>query len=270
MCPRFLLVLILFISGKIIAGNITTEVFKTTNTRQLTLKVYTPSDIKEGDKRSAIVFFFGGGWKSRRLNQFEPQAEYLCSKGMVCFIADYRVWQTDSVHPIECIKDAKSAIRYVRKNSERFNVNPDMIVASGGSAGGHLAAATAYVDKFNDENDDLNISPKPNALVLFNPVVDNSETGYGYKRIKDYFPDFSPAHNVKNPVPTIYFLGDEDIYITVKSAEEYKKKCEDLGGVCDLHIFEGRKHGFFNKGDDYDKTLKLSYEFLVRYGFISE
>ena len=49
---------------------------------------------------------------------------------------------------------------------------------------------------------------------------------------KDYFPDFSPAHNIKDPVPTIYFLGDEDIYITVQSAKEYKKKCEDLGGCC--------------------------------------
>ena len=267
---RFLLALILVVSGRVFAGNITTKVYKTTDTRQLTLKVYTPSDIKENEQRSAIVFFFGGGWKSRRLNQFEPQVEFLCSKGMVCFIADYRVWQTDSVHPVECIKDVKSAIRYIRKNSKHFMINPDMIAASGGSAGGHLAAATAYVNKFNDIKDDLSISSKPNALVLFNPVVDNSETGYGYKRIKDYFPDFSPAHNIKDPVPTIYFLGDEDIYITVQSAKEYKKKCEDLGGCCDLYIFKGRKHGFFNKGVDYEETLRLTYEFLKKNKFLGK
>ena len=60
---RFLLALILVVSGRVFAGNITTKVYKTTDTRQLTLKVYTPSDIKENEQRSAIVFFFGGGWK---------------------------------------------------------------------------------------------------------------------------------------------------------------------------------------------------------------
>ena len=45
------------------------------------------------------------------------------------------------------------------------------IIASGGSAGGHLTAATATL-KFNDKQDNLNYSSVPNALVLFNPVLD--------------------------------------------------------------------------------------------------
>src|SRR5215208_3330689 len=54
-----------------------------------TAQVHFPDDWKPGDKRAAIVFFFGGGWTKGTPKQFEPQATYLAKRGMVCVRADY-------------------------------------------------------------------------------------------------------------------------------------------------------------------------------------
>ena len=137
--------------------------------------------------------------------------------------------------------------RAIRSNAKIFNIDPDKLVAGGASAGGHLAAATAFIEGYNDENDVLEIDPKPNALVLFNPVIDNGPNGYGYERIGDAYTTFSPIHNIKKPVPpTIFFLGDQDHHIPVATAEAFKSKIEAQGGVCEVHIYKGEGHGFFN------------------------
>lgn len=267
---RALVLTVLFVTNiqLAVAQVITKVVYKKTPTRELTMQVFSPEDIKSGDKRAAVVFFFGGGWKSRNLNQFKKQAQLLAKKGLVCFIADYRVFNTDKVEPKFCLMDAKSAIRYVRSHAKQFMIDTQRLVASGGSAGGHLAASTYYVHGFDDPFDDLAVSCKPTALVLFNPVVDNSKEGYGYKRIKEYYPDFSPAHNIKNPLPTIFFVGSEDPLIPPSLAKKYQNKCTALGGQCDLYIYKGQKHGFFNAEKYMNITMQLTVEFLTTLGYI--
>ena len=61
-----------------------------------------------------------------------------------------------------------------------LSVNPNMIAAGGGSAGGHLAAPSANIDKFDNKNENLKIGSRPNALVLFNPIVDIASGSFGY------------------------------------------------------------------------------------------
>ena len=91
------------------------------------------------------MFFFGGAWTQWRPGQFEPQASYLAGRGMVAIRADYRVKNRHRATPADGVEDAKSAIRWVRQNASMLGVDPDRIVAAGGSAGGHLAACTACV-----------------------------------------------------------------------------------------------------------------------------
>lgn len=245
------------------------ETYKETPTRDLKLKIFKPENISSDKTYPSIVFFFGGGWKSRNLSQFERHAKRLAKKGMICFIVDYRVYNTDEVSPDICLMDAKSAMRYINKNAERLKVDISKLVAAGGSAGGHLAAATRYIESFNDPNDDLDINCKPTALVLFNPVIDNSNEGYGYDRIKKFYPEFSPLQNIKKPVPTIFFVGSEDKLIPPVTAKKYQDKCKEEGGRCDLHIFENKGHGFFNNNDDYIKTMELTEKFLESIGYIN-
>lgn len=266
------LLLALFSSANIWAvgkNKIKTVVYKEVNDTKLTLKCYqVDSKLFKGD-RPAIIFFFGGGWKSRNIDQFEKQAEYFAQKGVITFVADYRVEQVNNTTPYESVKDAKSAVRYVRSNAKKLGVDANRIAASGGSAGGHIATCTALIDKYNESSDDTSVSCKADALLLFNPVLDNSVVGYGYDRVGESYKDFSPLHNIKEGVPpTIMFLGDSDNLIPVETLKYYAKACEKLKGISELHIYEGEGHGFFNKEKYFDDTMKKCTAFLKNIGYI--
>ena len=218
-----------------------------------------------------MVFFFGGGWKGGDRSHFFYHAKYFSKRGMVCILADYRTENNNKTSPFESVKDAKSVIRYVKKNAAKFNVDPNKIIASGGSAGGHLAATTALITKYNEDSDDLNISSIPDALVLFNPVIDNGPGGYGYERIGDAYKDFSPLHNIMDGAPpTIIFLGTNDELIPVETAMYYKKVMEKIGSKCELRLYEGEGHGFFNYSnfEYYKKTVSETDLFLQTLGYL--
>src|SRR5690606_14792278 len=109
---------------------------------------------------------------------------------------------------------------------------------------------------------------RPNALVLFNPVFNNGPGYFGYERFQDRYMEISPYHNIKKgAAPTIVFLGTADNLIPVKVAEDYKQKMESVKSRCDLFLYEGQKHGFFNYkpvlgNKYYDETLKEVTLFL--------
>ena len=247
------------------------EVYKTVGDVQLRLYIFEPQGHKSTDTRPAAVFFFGGGWVGGTPGQFAPHAKYLASRGMVAMVADYRVKSRHKTTPFECVKDGKSAVRWIRANAERLGIDPKRIAAGGGSAGGHVAAATGALPGLEEEGEDKSTSSKPGALLLFNPVYDNGPTGYGYERVKDRYKEISPMHNIdKNTPPTIVFLGSNDKLIPVATAEKYKALMEKAGGRCDLHVYEGKAHGFFNlgRGDSYAKTVLEMDKFLQSLGFL--
>jgi acetyl esterase/lipase len=171
------------------------------------------------------------------------------------------------------LKDAKSAIRYLRVNAAKFNINPNRIIASGGSAGAHLAAATALIDGYNEAADDLAISPVPNVLVLFNPVIDNGPGGYGFERIGNEYKNFSPLHNIKaGAPPTLFLLGSQDNLIPVVTAQYYQMAMEKVGSRCDLLLYEDQPHGFFNypNFEYYKKTVEAADDFLQSLGYLGK
>jgi acetyl esterase/lipase len=216
-----------------------------------------------------MVFFFGGGWTGGSIAQFEPHAKYFANKNMITVLVDYRVKSRHNTTPFESLKDAKSAIRYLRKNAEALGVDVNRIVASGGSAGGHLAAACYTNESLNESSDDLSVSSKPNALVLFNPVIDNGKDGYGFERIGDAYVTFSPIHTIsKGFPPTIFFLGTNDKLIPVETAQKFKRKVEDVDGRCELFLFDNQPHGFFNKEPFLSETITKTDSFLVSLHYI--
>jgi len=266
----FIAAILFMIQGESSSQDISV-IYKTVDTTELSLDIFYPPDYKAGNAFPAMVFFFGGGWKGGSVEQFQPHAIYFAKRGIVCFLSDYRVSSRQGTTPFESLKDAKSAIRYIRKNAGKFKIDPDRIIASGGSAGGHLAAATAIVDGFNEKSEDTSISCVPNALVLFNPVIDNGPGGYGYERIGESYKDFSPLHNIHNGAPpTIFFLGTEDKLIPVATAEYYKTVMEKVGSRCELYLYEGQEHGFFNysKEENYFDTVRKADDFLRSLGYL--
>ena len=255
-------------------GNSQEEIlYKKVDTTQLFLEVHYPPNMESSKTYPAMVFFFGGGWVGGKRSQFLNQAKYFAKRGVVCFLADYRTSKINGTTPFESLKDAKSAVRFIRKNAAKFNIDGTKLIASGGSAGGHLAAATALIEGYNDPADDMSIDCIPNALVLFNPVVDNGPGGYGYERIGEAYKDFSPLHNIKKDAPsTILFLGTKDHLIPVVTAEYYKMVMEKVESRCDLKLYEGEGHGFFNYANlkAYKSTVAAADQFLVSLGYLKK
>ncbi|WP_339922065.1 alpha/beta hydrolase [uncultured Cyclobacterium sp.] len=240
------------------------ETYKIVGNDTLKMDIYL-SDEQKKDK-PAIVFFFGGGWVSGSWDQFRPHALHFSKKGFVCILVDYRVSSRQKTSPFDAIEDAKAAMKYVKKNAVRLGLDSAKVIASGGSAGGHLAAATATIQGF-EGLENREISSKPIALLLYNPVIDNGPAGYGYDRLADRYKEVSPLHNLHKGVPpTLFLLGTKDKLIPVATAEYYKTAMEKLGSYCDLILYEGQPHGFFNfkNREIYDQTLIETEAFLKK------
>ncbi len=258
------------------------ETYKTVGDTKLNLWFFEPT---AGPKtnRPAIVFFFGGGWTSGTPGQFEPHARHLAARGMVAVLADYRVASRHQVKPVQCVADAKSAVRYLRAHAARLGLDPARIAAGGGSAGGHLAGATATLPGLDDPTDDLKISAVPAALALFNPALVLAELdglkleGFGTRvpeeRLGTAPRNLSPAHHVKKGTPpTIIFHGKADTTVPYATAEAFARVMQAAGNRCELVGAEGQGHGYFNhgRGDNthYRTTLAATDAFFVSLGWL--
>lgn len=244
--------------------------YKKSKQTDLVLHVHFPADWKNEDRRPAIVFFFGGGWTHGKVEQFEPQAKYLASRGMVAARADYRVKSRHGVTPDACVQDAKSAIRWVRQNAALLGVDPDRIVASGGSAGGHIAACTACPG-LDEEGEDSKISSKPNAMILFNPVLRFDGVPDLMQRLgknEKLGQALSPTlHLAKDTPPTLLFYGKEDRLL--RQGEEFLARSKEVGQRTEIFLADGVGHGFFNRSPWQERTLLRTDEFLGSLGYVA-
>lgn len=248
------------------------RLYKTTPQGELKLHFSFPVDWKATDQRPGIVFFFGGGWKSGKYTQFSSLCDYLASRGMVAASADYRI---DSIHhttPDKCVEDAKSAVRWIRAHAAELGIDPNKVLAGGGSAGGHLAACTATIDTLDAESDDQSISAKPNAMVLFNPAL-NIGTLYRERATGDAKFSLAQADAItpndflsKSTPPAILFFGTAD---KLKAgADEYLSKAKALGLRAEFWTAKDQPHGFFNRAPWTQVTAQKVDEFLASLGYI--
>lgn len=248
-----------------------TMVYKQVGDVELKLHIFNPEGHAPAERRPAILFFFGGGWVGGTPSQFYPHCAYLASRGMVAISAEYRTRSQHGTSPRACVMDGKSALRFIRKNAEKLGIDPNRLAAGGGSAGGHIAAAVATTDGFEEEGEDLSVSCRPDALVLFNPVFDNGPEGYGHERVKAYWREISPLHNLDSETPpTLVMLGTRDRLIPVTTAENYQKMMQHKDTRCDLKLYKDQKHGFFNVGNraNYTQTVTDMDRFLESLGYL--
>jgi len=94
--------------------------YKTVDGVELKLHCFNPQGLKPSDQRPAIVFFFGGGWTGGTPKQFYEQARFLAGRGVVAMSAEYRIRRQHKTTPFECVKDGKSAIRWVRQHANEL------------------------------------------------------------------------------------------------------------------------------------------------------
>jgi acetyl esterase len=213
----------------------------------------------------AMIFFSGGNYDYGNLKQFSLQANYFASRGVICIQAEYgnKYDRTNVIlesNILESIADVKFCLGYFREQARQFNIDSKKIIASGASAGGYLALMTA-LSCCDDPNNNFKHSPKPNALVLFNPAI-----------VKDSYKDLSPINKVVPGIPpAIIMQGTSDNITPVDTIKYFQHSLQSAGNRCDLFLYEGQPHGFFNyrvSKEYYQKTLLEVDKFLHSLGYI--
>lgn len=245
--------------------------YKKAGGRELQLHVFEPENLKPTDHRPCFITIHGGGWTGGTPRRQYPFAEHYAKLGLVSISIEYRLVKKDSGSTVfDCVKDGRSAIRYVRAHASEFGIDPQKIIVNGGSAGGHVAAGTALFDGIDEAGEDTSVSSVPNAMVLFFPVIDTSKEGYGNVRIGERWQEISPLHRVSKGVPpTMIFHGTGDVTTPFKGAKAFKEAMLKAGNRCELDINEGGAHGYLMRKHELVKdTLEKTDAFLASLGFL--
>ena len=260
----------------------TQEVYKTVDTFKLKVDIFYTGQTLQKENNTAIVFFHGGGWAYGTPGEFFTTCERYAKMGIVTFSVDYRlsiengVTPSKTISPIESIMDARSAMRWVRENAEKFHIGEKKIVAAGQSAGGHLALCTAMIDGYNEKSDNPAISSSPDAVLLFSACV-NAVEGWcdrllGDRRSKIW--SISPAHNIRKGLPPmIEFHGTDDEQVPKWTVQFFENEMEKEGNYFEQHMYEGRKHYLGDGNPKYsryydDEILMIADDFLRKFHFL--
>lgn len=247
----------------------TKHIYKTVGGKSLALYVWHPEGHKVDAKVPGIVLFHGGGFKNGNYAQFSGQAKYFASRGMVALSVTYRLISEPGVKIEDCVEDAKSAMRWVRANAAKLGIDPERLVAGGGSAGGYLAAATLLQDGINAKTDPEGVSAKPNAMVLFNPAFGSGrgENGGPDPRDPEGKGDLRKYVKAGQP-PCINFYGTEDTLLP--DAKRFQEVYQKAGNRCEIITYPGETHSFFNKPKYLPLTLAEADKFLVSIGWLKK
>jgi acetyl esterase/lipase len=251
-----------------------TYVYKTTDRGPLHIQIVQPEGPAPTGGRPCMVFFHGGGWRRGSAHQFVPLSTMLARHGVVGMSVEYRLLapEEDAV-PHEAIEDARSAMRWVRLHAAQFGCDLKRIGAGGGSAGGTLAMLTSMKVTADDPKDDLRIEPNPGVLVVFNAPfnLDDYPSRVPVAERRRYAPYYLLD---KSLPPTLIMQGTKDRTVPFEQAVQFRDKARQIG-VKDITLvaFQGRTHGFFNKGKgqpgDFDASAGNMIDFLKRLGWIA-
>ena len=248
-------------------------VYKKIGDTELSLDVFEPDGFKSTDQRPCFVSIHGGGWTSGSPRSMYAFADHCAQLGMVSICVQYRLYKAGTdVTVFDCVKDARAALRYVRAHAGELGIDPHKIIANGASAGGHLAAATAMFDGVDHADEDLHVSCRPDALVLFSPVIDTSLDGYGNAKIGERWKELSPAHQVKAQMPpTILFHGDGDTTTPVRGARLFVEAMKQAGNRIEFVSPPGAIHTYmFKDATLYAETLSKLDAFLAGLSLIEK
>jgi len=255
------------------------EVYKSVDTFNLKIDIFYQVNKTGKGNRPAIVFFHGGGWAYGKPDEFFTTCQRYARLGYVTFSVDYRLSNRNGevpvkgITPVECVMDARSAMRFVRKNAERLYIDTNRIVAAGQSAGGQLALSTAMIDRYNEKSDDANISCRPDAIILFSSCINTLE-GWcdhllGDRREQIW--SISPFHHVKPGLPPmIEFHGTYDDQVPAWTARYFANEMEKAGNYFELHLYEGKRHYLGEGNAKYsnyynEDVLELTDKFLGKF-----
>lgn len=244
-----------------------------------TLNIFLPKENKPN--QTAVIIFPGGGYSHLAIDKEGTKiAQWLNTLGIAAFVVKYRlpsdlIMKNKNVGPLQ---DAQEAIRYVRENAAKYNIDNNKIGTIGFSAGGHLAStlATHYDDKVYKT--DSKISARPDFSLLIYPVIsmqnDITHKGsqnnlLGKNPSKELIDSFSNEKKVtpKTP-PTFLIHATDDTVVLPENSINYYLALKKNGVPAELHIYEKGGHGFGLGVKDTSKFwTKDCEEWLKNHGF---
>jgi acetyl esterase/lipase len=241
------------------------------------MHVFTPPGHGASHQRPAIVFFSGRESDSSDIATFYPHCHYLASRGMVAVAAEF--WST-SDHGgtgMDAVKEAKSAILYLRQNADKLGIDPARVAAGGGLNGGRIAAATAMFKSHDETGDTLENSSRPDALVLFSPRLSPDPVPGNLADLPASGQETLPTLDIDAATPPmVIFHGVKDSDVPVSTLRKLQSRMTAEYKRCDLHLYEGQSGDFFKQispdrghASARDALFKTD-EFLVSLGYLYE
>lgn len=252
-----------------------------TGKRKLLLDVFYPQQ-KNNELRTAILIIHGGGWRSGNRTQHIPLAQRLADLGYVCFTPEYRL-STEALYPA-AVYDIKSALRWIKKKSGKYNVDTTKITVLGFSAGGELAALMGTTNgnlNFEGKGCHSKYSSNVQAVVDIDGILsfvhpesgegdDSKRTsagtywfGYSKKENPEQWQLASPlTYAGKNAAPTLFI--NSSIARMHAGREDYIKILGGNNIYTEVKSFENSPHSFCLFDPWFEPTVKYIDEFLKK------
>ena len=203
---------------------------------------------------ASFIICPGGGYAALAPHEGYPYALWLNEQGIAGFVLKYRLRSDGYRHPA-MMQDVQRAIRYVRANAAKWNLDPNRIGVMGSSAGGHLAStALTHFDAGDPGASDPvdRVSSRPNLGVLCYPVITmGADTHSGSKRnLLGDNPDpnlvelLSNEKQVTSETPPVFiFHAVEDSAVKVENSMEFAAALRKHGVPFALHLYTKGAHG---------------------------
>ncbi|WP_289660915.1 alpha/beta hydrolase [Flavobacterium panacagri] len=220
-----------------------------------TLSIFIPKEAKSN--QTAVVICPGGGYTHLAFEKEGTKvAEWFNSLGIAAFVLKYRMptdltMKNKNVGPLQ---DGQEAIRYIRQNAAKWNIDPNKIGILGFSAGGHLAStvSTHYDDKVYDSA--FKVSARPDFSLLIYPVISmQNETTHKGSQInllgnnpsQDLLDSFSNDKKVTAKTPPAFLIhATDDTVVIPENSINYYLALKKNGVTAELHLYEKGGHGF--------------------------
>ncbi len=244
------------------------ETYKNIDGFKLEMHLFLPDTSVFKGNRPTIVHFHGGSWSEGKPDRYFETAKEYAKRGWVATAVEYRIKGRQGTYPFEAVKDAKSAIRWLRENSKKYKIDPDKIVATGNSAGGHLSIATSLVDNWNEESDNLKISAIPNIVIVNSAVYDLTSNSNRwiteYDENKDFVKEISPNSLIKETATRFLLIhGEKDNNCPYDTADYFYKKMKSLGNSVELHSIKEGSHWIWYD-ENSAEVSKITREYIEK------
>lgn len=253
-------------------------VYAKAGTDELKLDIWRPAG-KDGTTFPAVFVIHGGAWRAGNKSDVRPIMDEFTKRGYVAVSPEYR-FCPKSVFPAQ-VQDVKAAVRFIKANAKKYQVDPDRIGAIGFSAGGHLAlmlGLTAAGDGLEGDVSAGAPDSRVKAVVNYFGPTDLAAKDIPARSkplVKDFLggtpeekPDAaakaSPLSYVsKDDVPVLTFQGTKDPLVPYTQAIKLADAMSAAGVPGRVELLIGADHGW--GGPEMDRTIGETFLFLDRH-----